>query len=128
MEDARFLTIDLDVRSRRSLASLAAAWPWADQPLVAEGRPNPRWLILNPRPFAETAEGASKQLLHHIAALRGDARQCWRRAHRRMFDNGLQAGDPGRAFEVRLTTDTLRRTAAAGARIQVTVCPAEPES
>jgi hypothetical protein len=130
MEDAQFLNIDLDVRSRRSLALLAAAWPWAYQPLIAEGRPNPRWLILNPRPFrSETAEAAAKQLLPHLAALRGDARQCWRQAHRRMFDIGVRAGGPGRAFEeVRLTADTLRRIAAARAQIQVTVYPAEPET
>lgn len=47
-----------------------------------------------------------------------------------MFDIGVQAGGPGsRAFEeVRLTADTLRRIAAAGAQIQVTVYPAEPAS
>ena len=45
-DDARFLNIDLDVRSRRCLASLVAKWPWSYQPLIAGGRPNPRWLIL----------------------------------------------------------------------------------
>jgi hypothetical protein len=39
-----------------------------------------------------------------------------------MFDIGVRAGGPGRAFEdVRLTADTLRRIAAARAQIQVTV-------
>lgn len=129
MADACFLNIDLDVRSRRSLAPLASAWPRAYQPLIAEGRLNARWLILNPQTVAETAEAAAKQLLLHVAKLRGDARQCWRQAHRRMFDIGVQAGGPGRAFEdVRLTADTLRRIAAAGAQIQVTVYPAERES
>ena len=129
LEDAQFLNIDLDVRSRRSLALLVAAWPSAYQPLIAEGRPDPRWLILNAGSFTATAEVAAKRLLHHIARLRGDARQCWRQAHRRMFDIGVRAGGPGRPFEdVRLTADTLRRIAAAGAQIQVTVYPAEPES
>lgn len=53
-EDAQFLNIDLDVRSRSSLAPLVAVWPWAYQPLIAEGRPHPRWLILNPRGSSET--------------------------------------------------------------------------
>jgi hypothetical protein len=128
-EDAQFLNIDLDVRSRRSLAPLVAAWPWSYQPLIAEGRPNPRWLILNPRGVGMTAEVAAKELLRHIGRLRGDARLCWKQAHRRTFDIGVQAGGPGRPFEeVRLTAETLRRIAAAGAHIQVTVYPPEPES
>ena len=127
MEKAQFLTIDLEVKSRRSLAPLVAAWPSAYQPLAAGGRPDPRWLILNPGSVTSTAEIAAKRLLRHIARLRGDARQCWRRAHRRVFDIGIQAGGPGHAFEeVRLTADTLSRIAATGAQIQVTVYPAKP--
>jgi hypothetical protein len=129
MEDASFLNIDLDVRSRRSLAPLAAAWSWANRPLAADGVPDPHWLILNPRRFAEDAETATKRLLRHVADLRGEARKCWRAAHRRVFDIGVQAGGPGHAFEeVRLTAGTLKRIGAAGAQIQVTVYPAEPAS
>jgi len=125
-EDAKFLNIDLDVRSRCSLARLVAAWPWAYQPLIAEGRPNPRWLILNPRGVGVTAEDAAKELVQHIGSLRGDARLCWKQAHRRVFDIGVRAGGLGRTFEeVRLTAEILRRIAAAGAHIQVTVYPAE---
>ena len=125
-EDARFLNIDLDVRSRQSLAPLVAVWPWCYQPLIRNGRPDSRWLILNPRRVRKlSAEAAAKELLGHIEQLRGAARDCWRQAHRRAFDIGVQAGGPGRAFEeVRLTSDTLRRIAATGASIQVTVYPA----
>jgi hypothetical protein len=124
------MNIDLDVRSRRSLAPLVAAWPWSYQPLIAEGRPDPRWLILNPRGVGKhTAEAAAKDLLQHIESLRGSARACWKQARRRTFDIGVQAGGRGRAFdEVRLTADTLKRVAAAGAHIQVTVYPPEPAS
>ena len=129
LEDAQFLNIDLDVRSRRSLTALVEAWPWSYQPLITEGRPNPRWLILNPRRVVVTAEAAAKELIRHIQRLRGDARICWTHADRRMFDIGVQAGGPGRAFEeVRLTAETLRHIADAGGEIQVTVYPAEPES
>ena len=129
MEAAQFLNIDLDVRSRHSLAVLAVAWPWAYQPLVAQGRSNPRWLILNASLVAKSAETVARRLLQHIAELRGDARRCWRQAHRRVFDIGVQAGGPGRPFEeVRFTADTLRRIAASGAQIQITVYPAQPES
>jgi hypothetical protein len=127
-EEPRFLNIDLDVRSRQSLDPLVAVWPWCYQPLNEEARANPRWLILNPRRVRNlTAEAAAKELLQHIEKLRGDARQCWKRAQRRMFDIGIRAGGPCRALEeVQLTPDTLRRIAAAGASIQVTVYPAEP--
>lgn len=123
MEDAQFLTIDLDVRSRRSLTPLVSVWPEVYQPLPSDSR----WVILNAF-VSGTAEAAAKELLQHISRLRGAARQCWKQAHRRTFDIGVQAGGPGRrAFEdVRLTADTLRRIAGAGAQIQVTVYPAEP--
>jgi len=127
-EAAEFLNIDLDVRSRRSLAPLVAAWPWSYRPLIAEGRPHPRWLILSPG-VVKNAEAAAKKLLQHIRSLRGDALLCWKQAHRRVFDIGVQAGGPGRSFEeVRLTPETLRRVAAAGAHIQLTVYPAEQRS
>jgi len=129
LEDAEFLNIDLEVRSRRSLAPLVAAWPWSYQPLTTEGRPDPRWLILNPRGVVKNAESAAKQLLRDIRSLRGDARQCWRQAHRRVFDIGVRAGARGRPFEeVKLRPETLREIGAVGAHIQVTVYGAEPQS
>ena len=127
VEDAQFLNIDLDVRSRRSLAPLVAAWPWSYQPLIAEGRPHPRWLILHPQRPVQTAEAAAKELPKYIRSLRGDARRCWKHAHRRVFDIGIQAGGAGKAFEeVRLTTATLRYIAAVGASVQETVYPPQP--
>lgn len=129
-EPARFLNIDLDVRSRRSLVPLIAAWPWSYQPLVAEGRANTRWLIVNPQGHRlRSAEAAAKELLERIESLRGDARRCWQQAHRRAFDIGVQAPGSGRPLEeVRLTAETLRRIGAAGATVQLTVYPAEPHS
>ena len=127
-EDPRFLNIDLEVRSRRSLGDLVAAWPWCYQPLVENGRADSRWLVLNPRSARNpTAEAAARELLQHIEKLGGGARQCWKHAHRRTFDIGIRAGVSGPAFEeVRLTTETLRRIAAVGASIQVTVYPPQP--
>lgn len=128
MEEARFLTIDLDVRSRRSLAPLVSAWPWAYQPVKNNGRPDSRWLILNARETG-TAEAAANYLLGHVTKLRGDALLCWRQAHRRMFDVGIQAGGAGHTFEqVQFTAATLRRIAAVAGQMQVTVYPAEPLS
>src|SRR5262249_1581403 len=128
-DDAKFLNIDLDVRSRYSLAPLVAVWPWSYQPLNPEGREHPRWLILNARVSVSTAETAAKELLRHVERLRGDARVCWSRAHRRVFDIGVQAGAAGRAFEeVQLSTETLERLGHVGAQIQITVYPPESGS
>ena len=128
MEAAQFLNIDLDVRSRRSLTPLAAAWPWAYQPMNADGNPDPHWLILHPMGRVKTAEAAAKELLQHISGLRGAARQCWRTAHRRTFDIGVQAGGNARAFEAVQLTAALRRIATAGAQLQLTAYPVELES
>lgn len=123
IEPGRFLTIDLDVRSRRSLALLLSAWPEAYQPLS-----DSRWLIRNAF-VADNAETAAKNLLGYIAKLRGKALESWRQADRRIFDIGVQAGGPGRAFEeVQLSADTLRRIATVRGQVKVTVYPAEPLS
>jgi hypothetical protein len=75
---------------------------------------------------ANAAETAAKDLLGHIGKLRGQALVSWKQAHRRVFDIGVRAGGAGRAFEeVQLSADTLRRIAAVGGHIQVTVYPAE---
>src|SRR5262245_8620913 len=124
--DAQFLNIDLDVRSRRSLTALVEAWPWSYQPLDVKSRPNPRWLILHPRRVSVMAEAEAKELVQHSRVIGGSGRLCWTHAYRRMFDIGVQAGGSGRAFEeIRLTTETLRRVAAVGGEIQITVYPAE---
>ena len=60
-EDADFLNIDLEVRSRRALDPLVAAWPWSYQPLIAEGRVDRRWLIPTPRRIGLNAEAAVPQ-------------------------------------------------------------------
>lgn len=132
MEPAQFLNIDLEVRSRRSLAPLVKAWPWVYQPATA-GRapsPNPRWILINSWERGKTAEAVAKNLLRHIERLRGEARRSWKGASSRVFDIGVQAGGPERrAFEeVKLTPDTLRRIAAVGGVIKMTVYPAVPES
>jgi hypothetical protein len=122
MEPAQFLTIDLDVRSRRSLAPLLSAWPEAYQPLN-----DSHWLIRNAY-VSENAEKAAKHLLGHIAKLKGKALVSWKQAHRRTFDVGVRAGGAGRAFEeVQLSADTLRDIATVGGQLQVTVYPAEPK-
>jgi hypothetical protein len=123
-EEASFLTIDLDVRSRRSLSPLMVAWPWAQR--VDTGRSTSHMLILRPRDDSKTAEAAARVLLGHVETLSPLARRCWDNASKRTFDIGVQAGMARRSFEeVRFTPETLSRIAAIGARLQVTVYPPE---
>jgi hypothetical protein len=124
-EDASYSTIDLDVRSRRSLARLFTAWPRARDPL--NGLSRSRWMIFNPDDTTN-AEASAKDLLRHIERLKGDALKCWKRAHRKVFDIGVDAPGPGRRpfEEVRLSPKTLRRIGEVGADIQVTIYPAVP--
>jgi hypothetical protein len=127
VEDAHFRNIDLDVRSRRSLVPLIEALgEWARRPIPSDSR----WIIVNTRGSAKGADGVARLLLKKIENLRGEARRCWRDAHRRVFDIGIHAGGTGsRAFEeVRLTADTMRRLAAVDAEVQITVYPPVPES
>ena len=128
-EAPRFLNIDLDVRSRYSLAALVAASPWSHQPRNAKNQPDPHWVILTPPGITHTSDGAARKLLAHIGSLRGEARRCWRRARLRVFDIGVQAGGADQVFEdVGLTAETLRQIALAGAQVKVTVYPAQPTS
>jgi hypothetical protein len=133
VEDARFLNIDLDVRSRHSVAPLVAAWPWSYQPPAAENQRDPHWLILRPRRIMTgrspaTAGTAATELLKHIRGLRGEARRCWREASLRVFDIGVQVGGPGIFEDVHLTAETLRQIARVGAQVKVTVYPPPRQS
>jgi hypothetical protein len=121
---AQFLNIDLDVRSRRSLAPLAAAWPRAQRPLRRDGRPNPHWLILSGPGTPQSAERVARGLLDQVEALSPAAKRSWKAAFRRVFDIGVQAGVQTRTFEeIVLKTETLRRLAAVGASVQITLYP-----
>lgn len=118
-EPTHFENIDVDVRSRRSLAALAAAWPWAQRPLG-----NSHWLVFSDRGHATTAEATAQGLVEQVNALPPLARRAWNLASTRTFDIGVQAGMGPRAFEkVQLSPKTLTRIASIRARIQVTVYP-----
>src|SRR5258708_22045894 len=98
-QSAEFLNIDLDIRSRRSLAPLVAAWPRAQRPVRLDGRPNPHWLILSGPGTSKSAEAAARGLLKQVEGLSRAARRSWKAASRRTFDIGVQAGVLPSAFE-----------------------------
>ncbi len=122
-----FLNIDLEIRSRRSLAPLLNVWPWAQQPKRLSGRPAAGWLIVSPRGVPKTAEAAAKMLLGQIAKLSGAALTNWRQATTRTFDVGIRAGTASTPFEGLLKVATLKRIAAVGGQLRMTVYPAPQE-
>jgi len=124
---SEFLNVDLDVRSRRSLASLHAAWPWAQTPGYAGGRA-PRRLIVSPRGIARSADGAIRQLIREVEGLPRPARRCWNEASSRVFDIGVQAGLQPRAFEdVHVSEGTLQAVAGLKGRILLTLYAPQEE-
>jgi hypothetical protein len=124
LEPAAFLNIDLDIRSRLSLAPLLEVWPTADQPERPSGRRAPRWLLVRHASPEHRAENTAKRLLRDVEKMPRSARRCWDRASSRTFDVGIQAGPPGRSFEeVQFSPGTLARIAAVGGLLKVTVYP-----
>ena len=121
--DPEFLTIDLDVRSRRTLAELWTAWPSAARPLKDDGREHDKWLILRPDYNGNKIEAAAKQLLRSIKRLPPAAQACWNQATRRTFDIGISGGISRKVFEGLLSTETLKGIAEVGGVVQVTVYP-----
>ena len=123
-----FLNIDLDVRSRHSLAPLATAWPRAQRPLRLDGRPHPHWLILSGPGLVERAEAAARFLLKQVEDLKGAARRSWNLASSRTFDIGIQAGTHPGVFEQVLHPKTMSRIASIGGRLKITIyAPRAPE-
>ena len=119
-EPATFISVDLDIRSRRSLALLAAA-------LGAELLPDRRWLVVSAHTRSSSAEGTTRALVAQVKGLPATVREVWDAASSRTSDVGIQAGMSGRAFEeVRLSSKTLQDIAALGARLRVTVYPPVP--
>jgi hypothetical protein len=93
--EGKYLAVDVDVRSRRSLASLLAAWPNAQTPGRANRRA-PLWLVLSgvtaPKGryrARDTADFRVKELVRVIETLPTSARRCWDAATHRTFDIGI---------------------------------------
>src|SRR5512145_1689265 len=116
---AEFLAVDLDVRSRKSLAALFAAWPDADTPGY-QGKA-PRWLHTQSFLVNATADQEIRDLLKRVARLPPAARRCWDEATSRTFDIGIQAGLGPHSFqEVLVRPATIEAVARAGGRILIT--------
>ncbi len=125
--NADFLNVDLDVRSRRSLAALLDAWPWAQTPGRTAGEA-PRWIHLSSLSRKNTANGILRDLIESVDSLPPKARRCWADASSRVFDIGIRAGwAPRNWFQVPVRADVLRAIVRLRASVLVTVYPPSRE-
>jgi hypothetical protein len=116
-----FLNVDLEVRSRRSLAPLLEVWPSAQTPGRTPGRA-PRWVLISGVSYKSSADRLARELIALVDKLPPRARRCWSQSSSRVFDIGIQAGLAPRNFEgVRLATDVLRAMARLKIRLVITV-------
>ena len=122
-----FRAVDLVVRSRRSLAPLFAAWPWAQTPGRQATRA-PRWLVVIPRGNPQSADKAMWEFVRMVHRLSPAAKRCWNEASSRTFDIGIQAGLAPASFEdVRLRYQTIEAIGRVRGSILVTVYAPYPE-
>ena len=134
LREAKYVAVDLDVRSRRSLAALLTAWPNAQTPGLAKQRA-PRWLVLSglTAPKAryrtpDTADFRVNELVRVVENLSTPARRSWNEATHRTFDIGIE-GPLGacRGTGIPLRQRTIEAVARVGGRIVITVYPPEPD-
>lgn len=124
--DTTFLSVDLDVRSAQSLASLAGALGAAVIPLHTGRRGRRHWLRLALARDPADPSTAILRFCRLVARLPGPARKVWDAAGIREFDIGLQAGNRLPAAEWVVTARALREAAGVGACIRLTVYGAVP--
>jgi hypothetical protein len=116
-----FLNVDLDIRSRRSVAPLLKVWPSAQTPDRKPGHA-PRWALVSGSSYKKSADRVVRDLIALVDSLPPQARRCWTAASSRVFDIGIQAGLAPRNFEdVRLSPATLRAVARVKGTVVVTV-------
>jgi hypothetical protein len=134
LRKAKYLAVDVEVRSRRSLASLLTVWPNAQTPGRVKQRA-PLWLVLSglTAPKAryrarDTADFRVHDLVRTIEALPKPARRCWDQATHRTFDIGIEGpARPGRGVGIPVSQRTIEAVARVGGRIVITVYPPEPD-
>ena len=129
-EATHFITVDLEVYSRRRLARLAAVW---EKPLslhyegkhskglyfVAFGGCGIFWRRGR---HLKTADEQIMALVRLIRALPADAAALWAGAKSRNFDIGVQAGvGPPHSYQLSLSEKTLAAATSVNAKIVVTV-------
>ena len=121
MADIRFLNVDLDLESKSPLDTLLTGLGDAVVVLHQE-QVNDRYAAtLEITADPKTAEATILQFCHLLEQLPKHARAVWDRCDTRVFDIGFDAGDSPRSLRSVLDPDTVKRVAALGAGINITI-------
>jgi hypothetical protein len=128
-DEARFMNVDLDVFSRRSLVPLAdALGEKVSQMYVGrEGRHYGAHFELA-YSYGKDADRLIVALVRLVKGLPPIGRQAWAHAYRRDFNIGIQGGLRPRSLELAVKPETLNLIRAVNARLVITVYAADQPS
>jgi hypothetical protein len=121
-DETHFIIVDLDIFSKRRLASLVEAM--GRKVLVLhEGRWGSRYSanVELGNSWNQSADQEIRRLISLVRGLPSPARRIWNAAQAREFNVGIQAAQDSRTFELRLPPKTLEAVASIGGRIVITV-------
>lgn len=121
----QYLNTDLDLVAPTSLALLIAHLESCGvSPLQPTLGDDSNWYVTfeTDDTFVEPCSNIAAMLTAIESAV-GDAQQCWNTCTKREFNVGYDCGDEPWSFNQGLSNDTLRRIAASGATLRVTLYP-----
>jgi len=120
-KEMRFLNVDLDLVSRSDLQPLVTALEPATFALHVGHEKRTYSAHLELSKFPKNADAAIRGFAALIQKLSRAERKLWDTARVRDFNIGVQSALQPRAFEIKLTPDTLGIASILGARIVLTV-------
>jgi len=127
-EGTHFLNVDLELVTDGVLEPLVKHWS-AEVAVLrnsAEAGSRTAWLELNDQ--YESPERVLVEFLNLIDALPGKLRAVWDACTDRCFNIGIQAGVESHASAFPISSGTLGRIAAVGARLELTVYSKVPRN
>ncbi len=123
MADIAFLNVDLDVESEHPLDALVASLG-DDVVVLHHGRAGRLHVAtFETAAVAESAEAAVLQLCALLEDLSDDGRAAWHACRARTFDVGFDSGDAPASLRSVLRPDTVKRVAALGVAVAITIHP-----
>ncbi|HUG90713.1 MAG TPA: hypothetical protein VML55_07770 [Planctomycetaceae bacterium] len=127
--EIRYLNTDFDLVASSHLQPLVSALrAYGLRALhVTLGGDGLWYSILETEEDYDEPDGTIGAMLAAIESLEDDAAREWSACRLREFNIGYDCGDDPWAFNNELTNDTLRRIAALGASLRITIYPQRPE-
>ena len=128
MEDIRYLTVDLVVKSREDLTPIVN--DFGEEVFVLHNGKTGDFYHAYLE-ISERYEGPNKEIgffCSLIEALGPVERQIWDNCFSKTFDIGYECGDSNRSFSSELRPEVIERIANCGGSIEITIYPMPPEN